>query len=183
MIPGADLRGAFARPIFTFACRLAMTAGALKLTAPPQAIDINADWLGKQFRDPIERRGVLQWLGIASPTTTADDDEAEVPVEPLDLPTATVRLGAYLPTTNEHLLAPTAPIANLPQTTPTPQVVNALVLFTAPTTKYSKRTLADLTALATWNDTQLAQTALGALFLKATVADPEPVPALFRRCR
>jgi hypothetical protein len=34
MIPGANHRGAFARPVFTFACRLVMTAGALKLTAP-----------------------------------------------------------------------------------------------------------------------------------------------------
>jgi hypothetical protein len=56
LIPGADQRGAFARPIFTFACRLVMTAGALKLTAPPQAVDINAGWLEKQFRDPTCHR-------------------------------------------------------------------------------------------------------------------------------
>lgn len=155
VIPGTDQRGAFARPIFTFACRLIITAGALKLTVPAQAIDINAGWLEKQFRDPTERRGVLQWLGITSPAAPEDDDETEPTGEPLDLPTATVRLSAYLPTTNGHLLAPTAPFTSLPQTTPTLQVINALVLFTAPTTQYSKRTLADLHTLATWNDAQL----------------------------
>jgi len=56
------------------------------------------------------------------------------------------------------------------------------VLFTAPTTQYSKRTLADLHTLATWNDAQLTQTTLAALLVKAAGADSAQtqaaVPAL-----
>lgn len=164
LIPGTDDRPAFARPIFTFACSLEMSAGALKLTLPPQPVDINADWLEKQFRNPAERRRVLRWLGILGATGHEDDSTDETSGESVDLATATVRLNAYLRAETDTTLTPTALATSLPLHVRTYQITNVLALFAAPTTKYSKRSLADLARLAQWTDQRYRASSLGTLF-------------------
>ncbi len=76
VLPGKD-GDAFARPIFTFSCRLNLNAGELSVRLPAQTPDLNAEWLEKQCRDPVERRELLRWLGIAGPATNSDDDSGD----------------------------------------------------------------------------------------------------------
>ena len=186
IVPGKD-GDAFARPIFTFACRLDLNAGELLVRFPAQTPDLNVEWLEKQCRDPVERRGLVRWLGITGPATNGDDDNGDdddagtsegVP----DLAGLTERLAAWLKKPGAEPLAPGALATSLPAAPAAAQIQNVLVLFTAGTTRYSQRTLKDLSTLTHWRDEQFAETALAPLFLSDRLA-PEtptrpPVPAL-----
>lgn len=136
LIPGQDDRGAFARPVLTFACDLRLDAGALRLKAPAQAVDINADWLEKQFKDVSTRRELLRWLGIAAAGVDDNNEDADAFGEPVDLPTVTERLLAWLPTATRRALSPSALATSLPSAVTEAELVNVLVLFRAPTTKF-----------------------------------------------
>ena len=184
LLPGKD-GDAFARPVFTFACGLSMHAGELRLSLPAQAPDLNAEWIERQCRDPAERRALLGWLGISGPLASddgddGDDDGAEYAAP--DLPDLTERLAAWRTKAPAQPLAPGALTTSLPAAPTVAQLVNALVLFAAPTTRYSRRTLADLAALTNWRDEQLAQTALASLFVTDRPAPGAPdrstIPAL-----
>jgi very-short-patch-repair endonuclease len=185
VLPGKD-GDAFARPIFTFSCRLDLNAGELLVRLPAQTPDLNAEWLEKQCRDPTERRGLLRWLGIAGPTTngddSGDDDEDGISDGIPDLAGLTERLAAWLKKPGAEPLAPSALATSLPAAPAAVQIQNVLVLFTAGTTRYSQRTLKDLSTLTHWRDEQFAQTALAPLFLPDRLVPgmPErpPIPAL-----
>ncbi|SOD93254.1 AAA domain-containing protein [Caenispirillum bisanense] len=176
ILPGVQGGGAFARPVFTFRCRFELGAGTLRVVAPAQPVDVNAEWLEKQFRDGAERRSVLRWLGITA--ADPDDDGAPLDDDPVDLPTVTTRLAARLPGGGAAGLAPSALATSLPVETDSPRLLNVLTLFTAPTTVYSKRTLRELDRLAQWPDSDYTASALGALFGMAPAVKPERLPCL-----
>ncbi len=184
LLPGKD-GDAFARPVFTLTCRLSLTAGELRLSLPAQAPDLNAEWIERQGRDPAERRALLGWLGISGPLVSedgddGDDDGAEYAAP--DLPDLAERLAAWRTKGPAQPLAPGALATSLPTAPTAVQLVNVLVLFAAPTTKYSRRALADLAALTNWRDEQFAQTALAPVFVSDTPAPGAPnrpaIPAL-----
>lgn len=179
LIPGSRGGGAFARPIFTFACQLELSAGVLRLSALPQPIDVNADWLEKQFRNGMERQSFLRWLGIANRADEEGDEAEDGAGEPVDLPTAAARLAAYLKTSGDSsALSPTALATSLPRATDSVRLVNVMALFAAQTTRYSKGTLTDLARIADWSDEQLNATALRAFFANMSRVATSSVPAL-----
>jgi very-short-patch-repair endonuclease len=155
-----------------------MAAGAIKVTLPPQAFDVNAGWLEKQFSDPAERRNLLNWLGLAASASNDTEDEGVLALETVELPAVVERLGAYLNQAGEARLSPTALATSLTRSIKRPGLVNVLTLFFAPVTQYSKRTLSDLSRLTHWTDEQFSRTALSAIFAPAKPGCSAPAPAL-----
>lgn len=178
LIPGIGDGGAFARPVFTFNCRLHMSAGILKVFAPPQPVDVNASWLEKQFRDAAERRTVLRWMGVITGADDESEGQVELESEAIDLPAVTTRLAAYLKTDGGAALTPTALATSLPKSTAATCLVNGLALFVAPMTRYSKRALADLVQLEAWTDQQFETSALRSIFNPPGRKVTEPAAAL-----